>query len=240
MSISKLGRKTQSLCTPGASSVETRVSLAGAFGKERGWIFLGHDGPDFEHGFLLSACFSRIHRCPHVLLNKSSDEAAVAVCLIWQSMRPRDCSGFQTELVILSHVPIIKCCVRRLDYHLKGYHPFSFLGISCCLCYESLLYLSTPVIYYKFLFSQEGSLKSATLPVHFAPKKMSRVKAHISPSTHQRGSFTPKHRNMSNSVLLSYHLGFQCKWDLHRAARLDNPTRHRAGVPHSSILLVFL
>lgn len=102
---------------------------------------------------------------------KSSNEAALAVCLIWQSMRPRDCSGFQTELVILSHVPIIKCCVKHLDYHLKGYYPFSFLGISCCLCYESLLCLSTPAIYYKFLSSQEGSLKSATLPVHFTPQE---------------------------------------------------------------------
>lgn len=133
---------------------DARVSGWGFWQRDTmGFFFLRSHGPDFRRGFSHSACFSGIQGC---LLNRSPNEAAAALRLITQqSMRPRDCAGLQTGLVVPPHISLIKRCVRRLDYHLRGYHLPSSLGISCCLCHESLLSFSTPATHYKFWFAQE-------------------------------------------------------------------------------------
>lgn len=135
------------------------MPLAGAFGKEIRWVFLRRDGPDFQKSLNPALHKTSLQVSYIALLNKSPNEAAVAAHPITQpSVRPRDRAGFQPGLVTPTHISIIKCCVRHLACHARGYHPSSSLGISCCSRHESLLSLSTPAIYYKFLLSQEESL----------------------------------------------------------------------------------
>lgn len=78
------------------------------------------------------------------------------------------------------------------------------------------------------------------IPVQFAPHWDELLKAHMSPCSHQWGSCSPKHGQLSSDVVLSQQPGLNSNWNLHRAVSLDNPRRRRAGVPCSSLLLVFL
>lgn len=78
------------------------------------------------------------------------------------------------------------------------------------------------------------------IPVQFTPQWDEVLKAHVSPCSHQWGSWSPKHGQLSSDVALSQQLGLECDWDLHRAVTLDNARGCRAGVPRSSLLPVFL
>lgn len=89
--------------------------------------------------------------------------------------------------------------------------------------------------------SSQDMAESGPCPLSPPPSRMSHGdRRDAAAGTHQRGSFSPKHRQLSGRALLPRHLGCQHHRDLHRAAGLDDPAGRGAGVPHGSALLVLL
>lgn len=148
-----------------------------------------------------------------------------------QSGRPRDQSGFQAGAV----VPICQICFSMLGQALRL--PPTRLPPFLLSRHKLLL---VPPMLSVLVHTRQIWQVLGRIPVHFPPPWHEWLKAHISPCSHQRGSFSPKHGHLSCDVALSHQLGLQCNWDLHGAVSLDNPRRHRAGIPCSGLLLVFL